>query len=475
MDHYQIDGIDAYGFPGDLRGHPLLSWMGEDYVRHLALELVARFRQQDSGTSMLSIQCDRAPSLQSTVDERTGTVQGVDLSVGLTIVLRDSNGGSWKLSGDATSRATGLGTGILSTTIGFDIRSTEPVRAQPKGENPEALLERYGRALTDESPGATELRNQLVAVTSQAGHDAANQVLRGLAYRVANEPLQRAAHAAVATGALVEGGADPGIAVGPILERLVEVLPVVGRLEREIESRTGGGELTPEIREALARDFPNAEQVAEAFNLLQMAAIAHLSRSRKARDLARGHSTLRHLVSENASNYFIAGMVNVLDDEELLVLVPAHSKAFAVRISGVVDNFQLQVLLADLLIGSKELPGFRPTASVTAIADGSGPQESREMVQSWWDMYAPTALLRDLSLPRDVTEVPAEQVIWNEGSPSDIPSVGGRRTLLLAPTSFPRNWLASRPFGGLKASITLVRVVPAEEVQQLLKMMALHS
>jgi len=45
MEHRQVDGIDCYNFPADLIGYPLLSWMGEDYARFIALELLKRFQQ----------------------------------------------------------------------------------------------------------------------------------------------------------------------------------------------------------------------------------------------------------------------------------------------------------------------------------------------------------------------------------------------------------------------------------------------
>jgi Protein of unknown function (DUF1579) len=52
VEQRQIDGIDVYNFPADLLGHPLLAWMGEDYVRFIAAELLRRFQQQDAGTEM---------------------------------------------------------------------------------------------------------------------------------------------------------------------------------------------------------------------------------------------------------------------------------------------------------------------------------------------------------------------------------------------------------------------------------------
>jgi hypothetical protein len=126
MEQRQIDGIDAYNFPTDFIGHPLLTWMGDDYVRFIAAELLRRFRQQDDGTEMLAIKCEERPKLLTSADERTGTVRGVVAEFNLQVLLRASNSQCWRMRGDGKFSAVGLDQpGRASVSVGFDIRSTE--------------------------------------------------------------------------------------------------------------------------------------------------------------------------------------------------------------------------------------------------------------------------------------------------------------------------------------------------------------
>lgn len=54
---------------------------------------------------------------------------------------------------------------------------------------------------------------------------------------------------------------------------------------------------------------------------------------------------------------FVRQLLRVLDGEELVVLHPGLGRGYRVRISGVADNFQLDVLLAAALIGEPEQAG----------------------------------------------------------------------------------------------------------------------
>jgi hypothetical protein len=128
MEQRQVDGIDAYNFPTDLYGHPLLAWMGDDYAQYVAAELLRRFRQQDAGTEMVAIKCEERPQLLTSVDERTGTVRGVVAMFNLQVLLLASSGQHWCLYGDGRFTAIGLDQpGQASITMGFEVRSTNVV------------------------------------------------------------------------------------------------------------------------------------------------------------------------------------------------------------------------------------------------------------------------------------------------------------------------------------------------------------
>ncbi|MGH2950092.1 MAG: hypothetical protein ACRDPC_28150 [Solirubrobacteraceae bacterium] len=77
----------AYGFPRDLDGHPLLAWMGEDWVSFVARELLAELRMQDAGTEMVGLACTGEPELATRV---AGTAMtAVSLRIPLQLRLRD--------------------------------------------------------------------------------------------------------------------------------------------------------------------------------------------------------------------------------------------------------------------------------------------------------------------------------------------------------------------------------------------------
>ena len=112
-----------------------------------------------------------------------------------------------------------------------------------------------------------------------------------------------------------------------------------------------------------------------------MGAIAHLSKSKPLRALARARAELaeasRSLDEETGNTSFLSVMLRVLDDEGLIVLHPAERKGFAIRISGIADNFQLHTLLADAVVGDPAagfLVGAKPDLEVVAAArDGAIP------------------------------------------------------------------------------------------------------
>ena len=126
MEQRQVEGIDAYNFPNDLHGHPMIGWMGDDYVRFIAVELFRQFRQQDVGAVLLAIKCEDRPKLLTSTDEITGTVRIVVAEMRLQVLLQASNGRCWRLRGDGKFSAFGLDQpGLTSVSVGFDIGSTE--------------------------------------------------------------------------------------------------------------------------------------------------------------------------------------------------------------------------------------------------------------------------------------------------------------------------------------------------------------
>lgn len=114
--------ITAHGFPHDLDGHPLLAWMGVDWVGFVALELLAGFREQDRATDMLEIGATGPPELETR--GRGERVASVTLRIGVQVRLRDGAGTERQVQGIATF------TGPEPRSSAFDVLSPEALLSQ---------------------------------------------------------------------------------------------------------------------------------------------------------------------------------------------------------------------------------------------------------------------------------------------------------------------------------------------------------
>ncbi|MEO7036666.1 MAG: hypothetical protein ABI548_22150 [Polyangiaceae bacterium] len=118
MEYRQVDGVDIYDFPTELVEHPLLAWMGDDYVQYVIKKLLGKFQQQDAGTVMLAIKCEQKPDLQTSLKEAAGTVTHVVLTLFLQILLETANGARWRLKGIGV---------FTPTSVSFALNSSERV------------------------------------------------------------------------------------------------------------------------------------------------------------------------------------------------------------------------------------------------------------------------------------------------------------------------------------------------------------
>ena len=209
--------------------------------------------------------------------------------------------------------------------------------------------------------------------------------------------------------------------------------------------------------------------------------IAHLSRSKSLRQRSESNpatleSVLRADEAANAHRSFLAGMLQVLDDESLLVLHIAQAKGYEVRrIGGISDNFQLHALLAGSLIGSPAegwLEGNRPDPQTIAECRNARMTGKPGIVHGSFNLFNWTAMKPDGSLPTGQGQDTAKHWIWNEGWPAEIAPFEGRRVVLLGPPPYDRSWNSGRQFSGMFAEMTVERKLASSEVHDWRKRLA---
>jgi hypothetical protein len=306
-------------------------------------------------------------------------------------------------------------------------------------------------------------------------------------------------------GSLVERGGDPEIAGPALLDLLPRILGATADFYTRCRTRV---EADPEVAaevESRAReedydinsyiaDHP-WEELAERFGpelfqeapisvLAHMAeefyclgVIAHLSRSKELRAVARSRPELLRLSEEvNAASgrgSFMTDMLRVLDDERLVVIHPGEQKGFEVRIGGIADNFQLHTLLAGELIGDPDqgrLTGERPDPAVVELARGGAVRGQLHTTGSF-NLWNWPGLQPDGTLPQGQTQG-NEFWVWNEGTPADIMPFGDVRVVLLGPSAYERHWNAGRRFPNMTAEFVIEQVMAPDAVRDWLARIA---
>lgn len=310
-------------------------------------------------------------------------------------------------------------------------------------------------------------------------------------------------HVGISCGSLVECGGDPHVTGFVLLDLLPHLLKGVGdfyelaydraandaEIAAEIETRKADDPdydldsyiadeswdaLGMRLGPALFQEHPMPVFAHMADRFYSLGVIAHLSRSKELRAAARSRPELleRSRANDGAlgGQSFLTDMLRVLDDEPLVVIHPAEGKGYALRISGVADNFQLHTLLAGELIGDGRLNGEPPNERVLALARGVGEPSGRLHARGSFNLWHWTGLRADGTLPEGQTG--SEHWIWNEGVPADVRAFEGTRVVLLSPPPYSRGWNAGRRFAHMPVECDVERELSANEVRDLLVRMA---
>ncbi|MEV0646018.1 hypothetical protein AB0I28_12210 [Phytomonospora sp. NPDC050363] len=272
---------------------------------------------------------------------------------------------------------------------------------------------------------------------------------------------------ALMCGAFAERGGDPAPLVTPIADGLREALRRARLLRKTWRTMGEPGPLPSEESSVEEYDAlvtaltgkvgeDEARALAEGWdtlNLWQMPATSILQLGPEVRaafphkgELLEGALELSE--DQPALNW-LAGLLTVLDGERLLVLHRESGRGYEMTITGLGDNFQLHTLIADALSGPEE----------EGLLGDLG-------LDPHWAAVATDAPAEDFGGTAEGRFNPADGTgawIWNEGQPCDIPLFEDRRVVVLDPPGYPRTWNNDRKYPMMTASLTLDRILPADE------------
>ncbi|GLX38256.1 hypothetical protein Sros01_43290 [Streptomyces roseochromogenus] len=311
-----------------------------------------------------------------------------------------------------------------------------------------AAFEKAVRA--QDAQGSERAFAQLHRTSGKAGDSEYREAGPRLAALLPEVPPGPRAAVAVVVGACVERGADALACAAEVFAGAREgFAAAVDFCARWADS--GGGELPEpdgELTDAIV-ERTGHELAIGWFTLEQweMASVAMLN-NRAVRQTLEDKTELLALVervAEASGHEFkcLTYALRVLDDEPLIVLHRDTGTGYALRMSGIGDNFQLHTLLAGVLVGGMHVPGEAPSAQEIAVCRDTAGQ-------------VPTTGAFNL--------VGADGGwIFNEGNPSDIGVVDGIRLIVLDPPPYRRGWPAGRFFPGMRGDLVLERVLGAEE------------
>lgn len=268
-------------------------------------------------------------------------------------------------------------------------------------------------------------------------------------------------------GAMIESGHDPEPARAAMLGALQTTLPACASLAEEAEAAVGepdeeldvnddaidewlADQRAHALNEAAGR-HPAALEAWQRLHEIWPGAIALLSVDPQARAEASELAPVAERIEEvHEAAGWLRAMLTVLNEEPYVAIEPGTRTGIVGRMSGIVENFQLNTLLMD------EFPRDEPRVSkaAVAVARGNGPQQIDETVTGVWNLYTYAALRPGGELPEATDRDYAGTWIWNEGMPADIPVVDGHRVILLGPAEPVRSWPAQRMFLKLPARLT---------------------
>jgi hypothetical protein len=284
-----------------------------------------------------------------------------------------------------------------------------------------------------------------------------NAVLTAVAPMIRGADPFRGATIALTCGSLVEMGGDPAMVFPHLLWELPKHLALARRAQ-------GRKDLPPGALFDADRD---AAKASVGLKYLLLATMTVICRKAEFRQALRANPEVAANVEALRDAYpeadFVARVLALTDDLELIVLAPNEQKGFRVRLEAVASCAHLFTLLQAALIDGGHLAGDPTDPEVIAAATGEAmpalvlPDYARLHFQTWNGLN-PDGTLSGLNLA---------SWIGVEVSPADVPEFDGVPVVLVGPTVVGSRGWDSNFFANiheaLRSRAEVVEVLPREQ------------
>lgn len=266
----------------------------------------------------------------------------------------------------------------------------------------------------------------------------------------------------LALGALVEGGAPPELAWPAASRGLVQALDDATIFARACVEKSGVEVVNDAIAEAgaaVAKKHPRAAAAWVSLASRCLAAVACLTRSKKLREREHASGTLAEAVYsleeavEEVS--FLSQALRILDGT-IVVVHPETQRAFRLAVSDLCSNVELYVLATEALIEAGKIEGTRPDPRAVAVL-----RDPENLPKK------PPTVVTALHL----SPFPGVEELWMEGSPYDLPVVGGERVVVIEDSDHAHVVPVEPSFPALRPVVTIQGELAKPAVSKLLAAM----
>lgn len=305
---------------------------------------------------------------------------------------------------------------------------------------------------------------ELVALTENEAKVGASMQRLATLFSLENVPA--GSLASTICGSLVEYGFSAKYISDEFIGFFEEMLDKAGRFLDEVhtalQKRPDEDEydLLVELKEELALQMPEEIQAFLAIDQYFPCGVALFSSEPK--EFEQAKSRLVNKVSTYAQFssglHWLSKLFEVMFDEPILVIDLNTRKGIVGKMSGVADNFQLQILL----MGVPELNSeINVSNQDLDVVKGYGEQITENTVIGKWNMHNWKYVHQKETLDNN----DSTNWIWGEGIPQDIDVYKIYRVILLDNPTYDRIIRVQRTFNNLSASILVEQELTESEVQ----------